>query len=168
MNKKKFGEIKDRVEVYMGKWISRMRGGWTVYTTYHNGPIPDDKPPSDQRRAGLITSMTCQTRWEYATAWIKVSVPALVGKTDDDIEEMVVHELMHVHVHELRQNPEADWIKHEERVCTLLARSFLATEREAKEETRKEETKKEEDNTEPTVGVAFANGSTIMGGGEEW
>ena len=63
-------------------------------------------------------------KWQYLDAWIDVCLPRCLGLTDDELEWVVVHELLHVALlpigalgterHDL-----------EERVCTELAWAFV-------------------------------------------
>jgi hypothetical protein len=61
--------------------------------------------------------------WRYGTAVIHVYLPAFRGKTDGEIEEIVVHELVHILVNETQ----AGGIDHEERVVTGLTKAFMWT-----------------------------------------
>jgi predicted SprT family Zn-dependent metalloprotease len=61
--------------------------------------------------------------WKYRTAHIYINLPALKRKTSYQIEEIIVHELMHVLVNEMREGN----IKHEERVVTSLTESIFWT-----------------------------------------
>ena len=67
----------------------------------------------------------CITNWEYMYAVIKVNSSILENEDIDDIEYYAIHELMHVILNEMRE----DSAKHEERVATFLAKSFLQTEK---------------------------------------
>lgn len=59
-------------------------------------------------------------KWKYLTADIYVNVKGVRRLTDEEIEQMVIHECTHVLVNEMRE----DGIDHEERVCTTLAKAF--------------------------------------------
>lgn len=71
----------------------------------------------------------CTALWEYGEARIEVNVSAFDGKTREEVDRIVVHELMHILVNEMREKG----IKHEERVVTNLTKAFFwaleATER---------------------------------------
>jgi hypothetical protein len=61
--------------------------------------------------------------WKYRTATIYINVPALKGRTKRYIEQLVVHECMHVLVNEMRMGE----IHHEERVATSLTEAIFWT-----------------------------------------
>lgn len=59
--------------------------------------------------------------WKYENAVITFYPDVLKDMTEDEIEKLVVHELMHVFLNEMRE----DGIDHEERVATMLSKAFL-------------------------------------------
>jgi hypothetical protein len=61
--------------------------------------------------------------WRYLTAKIIVNVNALTDMDETNIESMVIHELCHILVNEMRESD----LHHEERVVTGLARAFMWT-----------------------------------------
>jgi hypothetical protein len=61
--------------------------------------------------------------WKYRTATIYINVPALKGRTERFIEQLIVHELMHVLINEMREGE----IHHEERVATSLTEAIFWT-----------------------------------------
>lgn len=68
--------------------------------------------------------------WAYLDALITFNVPRFVVMTPARQEEAFVHELCHVLIHEMRAGTRCDCeydIRHEERVCTMLARAFVWT-----------------------------------------
>ncbi len=67
------------------------------------------------------TVAICNTNWQYMTATIEVNSDVLNSELEENIEFIAVHELMHIFLNEMR----AEGIEHEERVATILARSFL-------------------------------------------
>ena len=67
-----------------------------------------------------------ETRWEYQDALIVCYPKNLKNKTDKEIEEVMVHELLHVCLNEMWDwEPTEKGQKHEERVCQMLTRAFL-------------------------------------------
>jgi hypothetical protein len=62
--------------------------------------------------------------WRYMEATIHCSMPALATLDDETLEEMFVHELMHIMVNEMRSDAGTNSIDHEERVCQTLALGF--------------------------------------------
>jgi hypothetical protein len=65
----------------------------------------------------------CSTDWRYMHATIRVNSDKLQEIENEDIEEIAVHEMMHIFLNEMRE----EGIDHEERVATFLARSFICT-----------------------------------------
>ena len=69
--------------------------------------------------------------WAYLDAAIHFNLSGLFDYNDTQLEEVVVHEFMHILVHEMRSvaNCECEQfdIRHEERVCTTLQRAFAWT-----------------------------------------
>jgi len=61
--------------------------------------------------------------WKYRTAIIYFNVPAFKGFSERKIEQIVVHELMHVLVNEMREGD----IHHEERAVTSLTEAIFWT-----------------------------------------
>jgi len=108
-----------RVERLWKAWHGRLgMYGWDIRRTYHEGDfITQDGLPSGP--AVAVTSVD----WRYkhgSIAWNLVEVAKL---DDERLEYCVVHEIMHVWLHEMRTRG----LDHEERVATELAWAFLRT-----------------------------------------
>ena len=93
---------------------------WTVNTIYHKG-----KEARKFFSAGDDETVLARTfsDWRYSMANIHINTPAFGNMTDNEIERVVVHELCHVLVNEMREGE----IHHEERVVTGLQKAFLWT-----------------------------------------
>ena len=69
--------------------------------------------------------------WAYLDAAIHFNLSGLMAYTDAELEVVIIHEYMHILVHEMRSvaNCECEQfdIRHEERVCTMLQRAFAWT-----------------------------------------
>ena len=63
----------------------------------------------------------CDTDWRYQESHITLSMAKLRELTKPEIEKVLVHELMHVFLNEMRE----EGIDHEERVATNLQKAFL-------------------------------------------
>lgn len=76
----------------------------------------------------------CLARWEYKTAHMRIDLTNAEHMKDDELETVIVHELCHCLVNEMRAT--GDKYAHEEHVVTSLAQAFrwvkLLTERAAK------------------------------------
>lgn len=62
--------------------------------------------------------------WAYLHAHLQVNVPLLFTLNDEQLEETIVHELVHVVLSELRDDSKEEDL-HEERTATILARAFM-------------------------------------------
>lgn len=63
----------------------------------------------------------CWTDWRYQKSTILISTKKLCQLSKAEIEEAVVHELMHIFLNEMRE----DGVAHEERVATQLQKAFM-------------------------------------------
>ena len=61
--------------------------------------------------------------WRYGTFTIYFNFPAMKHKTAYEVEKIVIHELCHVLVNEMRE----EGVDHEERVVSGLTKAFLWT-----------------------------------------
>jgi hypothetical protein len=68
----------------------------------------------------------CCSSWEYKQALITVYLPSFLSSSQEEMESVIVHELMHVMVNEMRQDgfSEKD-VPHEERTVVELTAAFL-------------------------------------------
>lgn len=109
-----------RIEKLWKKWCDRLgMYGWDVTRTYHDGPyIQADGLNSD----GGVASTSA--RWQYKHGAIAFDVTQTAKLSDERLEYVVVHEIMHIWLNEMR----SDGLDHEERVATELAWAFLRTE----------------------------------------
>jgi hypothetical protein len=115
-----YREQKRRVEALVREWKPLLSlNEWQVDISHcRHGFRQSDGEAS----RGEVVIMTCSVMWEYLKATITVNTPELGDLDDDSLEEIVVHELCHIVVNEMRE--EENRPKHEERVVTLLGRSF--------------------------------------------
>jgi hypothetical protein len=71
--------------------------------------------------------------WKYATASLHINLDSFSRMGDKDIESVIIHELCHALVNEMREGE----MHHEERVVTGLAKAFIWTERITKSKLKK-------------------------------
>ena len=108
--------LRGRLRRLRKPWFDRLGlKGWEIVFEYVDGPLETD--------AISQAVATTTVQWQYKSAVISYSLPALTEKVDEELEEMIVHEFLHILVHEMREGD----IKHEERVVTELSRSFIRT-----------------------------------------
>lgn len=111
-----------RMERLWRKWGDRLGlYGWDVVRTYHDGDFiqADGRPSTDAAGSTHVD-------WEYRQASIAWNTQALSKYDDAHAEVMIVHEIMHILLNEMRETD----IKHEERVATTLAWNFVNMDRE--------------------------------------
>lgn len=63
----------------------------------------------------------CHADWKYGEATITFDLGRIELLDDDGLDTIVVHELMHIFLNEMREGG----IEHEERVATTLQKAFL-------------------------------------------
>lgn len=117
---------KKRLGPIIRKWLNRTGlNGWTVDIEYY------DRIPRHEDAA-----MAMDVQWVYLQATMKVSTNKVADETDRRCEEIIVHELAHILVNEMRplhrgdnldDYASAQQMEHEERVCTMIARALLWT-----------------------------------------
>ena len=118
MNDEQYEAQKARVQPLFDTWIPLLRlQAWRFRYFWERGDGPDGT-------ANARCVMECAADWRYLHASITVYLGTVADDDDALVEEHVVHELMHVHLHELRLDDDVH-NAHEERVCTQLARAFL-------------------------------------------
>lgn len=100
------------------KWCKKTWAGWWKVDVVYYSANEFLKHEDD---AGIFTLAVCHTNWQYMEGKINVNSDVLEGMEKEDIEYSAVHELMHLFLNEMRY----EGIEHEERVATMLARSFI-------------------------------------------
>jgi hypothetical protein len=112
---------KKQIESLFKKWITRLGlGWWRVDISFYNDPqsIIDHFGVNDDDT--LVVART-YTHWIYGKAEIHVNLPVIEKLSDDETERVIVHELLHILVNEMRE----DEIHHEERVVTQLTKAIF-------------------------------------------
>lgn len=121
----------DLVKAAFAKWIPRLGlAWWDLQIIYY------DDPQEIINRFRIIESgemvpATVTAQWMYADAKISINLPAFEYIEDADIERVVVHELCHILVNEMREGE----LHHEERVVTQLTKAFFWVADAARSET---------------------------------
>ncbi len=108
---------RDRVRALVDEWKSKLwLTQWDTPTSYGDGVLTvNDVLCTD-------AAASCKARWEYQTASLQFNLRTLHGYKDPELAEVVIHELLHAAVNEMRDVACAEdaGIKHEERVVTHL------------------------------------------------
>jgi len=107
---KKLKKKRQLIKDYLKWWIHWMGLGYgqidVCFAEYLDGGNTDANVHSD---------------WRYQYSKITFSDSAIRDMKKDKLEELVVHELMHIFLNEMREGK----IKHEERVATQLQKAFM-------------------------------------------
>ena len=112
---------RELVKGYVDKWLQPLGLlWWKVEIIYYDDPMEIARRFVE---GDGISRGTCNADWRYGTATVRLNLPALAEHSDNDIEMIVVHELVHILVNEMRE----EGIDHEERVVTGLTKAFLWT-----------------------------------------
>lgn len=115
MDDREFNKQRRRIRALIRKWVKPLGlGWWTVNFEFSREPIASNN-------AGESVAANCHALWPYKTALIKFYMPDLSDLSDEDLERVFVHELMHIFLAEARE----DDLHHEERVASDLANAFL-------------------------------------------
>jgi hypothetical protein len=121
-----------RIRALIDRWVDALGLKWwhlDFAYTRDSGDFEVNGNPAPQAVA------CCAADWRYGTATVSWNMPAVARQDDDKLEMIFVHELMHIFLNEFRRLlPEDgkldlvgrdDWLAHEERVASTLARAFL-------------------------------------------
>ncbi len=108
-----------RLERIWRRWHGRLgMYGWDIRRDYHDGEfVAQDGEASGQALASTHVD------WRYKHGSIAWNTALAAGMDDERLEYALVHEIMHVWLHEMR----TEGLDHEERVATELAWAFLRT-----------------------------------------
>lgn len=121
MNDREFRAIRRTVIRAHDHWIPILRmESWDTLLVFHRDDYPIPQEPGSS-----VGAMYVDPDWRYMLATIHVNMPALVGLSDQRIENNVVHELVHCLVNEMHRG-DADSRDHEERVVTTLDLALLS------------------------------------------
>jgi hypothetical protein len=111
-----------RVRESFNKWRQTLGlNQWTI--NIHHYYDPEKVVDVFGTEGNIIVVAKTNVEWTYGIAEIQVNILALNDKTDEEIDRIVVHELMHVLVNEMREGE----LHHEERVVTQLTNAIFWT-----------------------------------------
>lgn len=106
-----------RIRRFAKKWYSPLRlFEWDIVWKYVDGTLIVDGDQSENAAAATSAD------WRYRHATIQWNLEIVAEQTDAMLEKIVFHEIMHLHLNEMREaHPD-----HEERVAETLALCFSA------------------------------------------
>lgn len=125
MTDSEFEQERERILAFARKWAEPLGLGWWEIT--YEYARDDYKAPSPSYAPDTFSAAYCTADWRYGHATIVFNMPVMAQQSDSKAEKIVVHELCHVLLNEMRwaRHDDADHIDHEERVASTLARAFL-------------------------------------------
>lgn len=112
--------MRDTLKTLFGQWIDRLGlAWWEITVNYYSDPaeIVRRFHQDEDRTVAAITLAD----WQYGIATIDVNLTAFDGMSPEAVEKIVIHELCHILVNEMREGE----LHHEERVVTGLTKAFL-------------------------------------------
>jgi len=124
MNDETFEAQRARIQALIEQWHAPLGLKWWTVTHAYGRSI-EDMPVDSPQGTGSDVLAKCQVDWEYLRARVTWNLQNVADCDDEYLEKAFVHECMHIIVNEMRFHDED--LKHEERVCTVLANAFLWT-----------------------------------------
>lgn len=117
----KLNKTKKMVRLAADKWLKPLGLlWWDVTINLYDDPGDIVRVFRDAGSSMTVVANT-EVNWIYGAATINVNIPALRGLTQRQIEEVFVHECVHILVNEMREGE----AHHEERVVTGLTKALL-------------------------------------------
>jgi hypothetical protein len=118
VTEKAFKRQKKRVQKYLRHWkILLGLGVWRIDVEWYDGRLTETRGGHDSRDTVLAD---IHVSWEYLKATMRVNIEAVSKLSDEQLEEVIIHELLHAVVNEMRNFSADDGIYHEERVVSTL------------------------------------------------
>lgn len=94
---------------------------WTHWLGLRYGEINLELVEFIKSASGPDVEGKCESDWRYQDATITIALHKLREMNKYQIEGLIVHELMHVFLNEMRE----EGLDHEERVATNLQKAFM-------------------------------------------
>lgn len=116
MNDQRYAETKERLEKYLTKWHPLLQMGFTeLKYEYVRGLCPDDES----------TCACTNSSWTYRKAHITWYIEKLSTLSDHELEDVVVHELVHVLLAPVTQDQGKEWHEQIEFTTQTIAMLFI-------------------------------------------
>lgn len=127
MKKKVFKAQRSRLQKLAERWIKPVGlSWWRINLNYDR--TGESFKDAEHNEPGFHSGAAarCFPDWRYAEATIIFNMPELVHLSDEKLEYVFVHELMHIFLAEMREGANSTkQLPHEERVATTLAKAFI-------------------------------------------
>lgn len=127
MTDKQFEKERRRVRKLWDKWFRPIGMGWWQVDLSWARERDEDEPAT----AGLTT-----TNWQYRTAHVTFFLPSTAELNDEKLEEVVVHELVHILCGPIQDMSTDERREITEHTVTTIARSLIWS-REAGEKAKR-------------------------------
>lgn len=136
MTDAEYEQTKARLQAIADEWAEclGLASCWHITWHYHRDSgeyAAVESGRENNRPQGVPSVAYTAASWHYLLAAIHFNVSELVEYDNKHLEMVVLHELAHVFVHEMRYVTDCDCekfnIRHEERVCTTLQWAFVWT-----------------------------------------
>lgn len=115
-----------RIEQHIQTWAPLLElDHWKIVLDVDHD---DHSHAADEHESAVLS---IHSDWRYRHAAIVAYAKVVEQEEPEDLEEYVVHELCHAVLCELRDQTKSSWKNAEERIATILARSFVRTRRAA-------------------------------------
>lgn len=138
MTDKEYNVQKKRIRSLIKKWHKAIGMNWWRVEYVYSRERRDDSATTYDPGQGWDVAADCQTDSNYMTATVTFYLPNIVSIRDEELEEIYLHELMHILINPMQTKQKA---AEEERVATTLARAMVwASEIHKKPEKKKKPT----------------------------
>jgi hypothetical protein len=117
-----FPEQRRRIEEMWARWVWLLEG-WDIAPRYFEGTF--GLVTGKSSGGGIIAE--ARANWRYLNGSVRWDLMAAGDVDDAELEETVVHEMVHFLVNEMNSDDddENDRSDHEERVVTVISRHLL-------------------------------------------
>lgn len=110
--------VKRKVRAAFEKWILLLGlRYWQCDLEHRRIPFPD------KRDDGHVILAKCFCKWQYRQVTVEYSAFDMAKMNKEEVERVIVHELCHALVNEMRESDEDG--KHEESVVSGLTSAFI-------------------------------------------
>jgi len=112
---------KELIDQAFKKWVERLGlMWWDVDVHFYDDPGEIVRLFRQADNEDVVAAFV-DSNWMYAHAKISINLPAFDEMEPREIEKIILHELIHILLNEMRQGE----LHHEERVVTGLTKAFF-------------------------------------------
>jgi len=121
MKDREYRKQKKRIQRFIDRWAAPLGMKWWEITyAWHDEPYV-----GEDAVGGRTPAARTLVDWDYRRATIHFYLPDCEGESDRHMEDVVIHEFMHVLLNEMRQWKDAsDALAHEERTAVSLVQAI--------------------------------------------